>query len=515
MFRRFLLLPLLLLSTIPNAFAGGFEYVDQGVQGVGRGGAFTAKADDLSAMHYNPAGLANIKGLNVYYSHNFVNLQLDYTRANAVTYEVNPIHPSDPSQDTVREIAFSRSASNEQGWFLPGAMFAASYDFGLDLFTFGFGIFGPPSAGAMDFPLQEESSTEDGVNPAKYMLVNRDVVMLFYTLSMAFRLPNGRFAVGVDLQVHSMPWLRFDMMVDGTETGKVYPVNSSWDIKSRMDVTDSYNFTGIVGLWARPWDFLEIGLSSRPAPIQIEGKGKLNIDLWGDAFDSYTGDQWGMSDDGSTFGTHSTDATVSFTLPPWIRTGVRYIYGDPDDEIFDIELDFVYEFWSVFDEIKVDMQSTMNLGEPLNKKVNLGPINIRKDFEDSWSLRLGGDWQALDDLLWLRAGGFYEKGASPNEMTAVDFDALDRWGLSLGASVQVYEGIKLHVAYMHTEQLERDVSLDEAAVYQQRPGSLCQAPYTDESVCNAHYLGVEGPAINAGNYQSRMDLVSIGVNASF
>lgn len=47
--------------------ASGFGVFEQGARAAGRGGAFVAMADDLSAMYWNPAGLAFMDGLQVYF----------------------------------------------------------------------------------------------------------------------------------------------------------------------------------------------------------------------------------------------------------------------------------------------------------------------------------------------------------------------------------------------------------------------------------------------------------------
>ena len=41
------------------AHAGGLYFSDRGVRPMGRAGAFVAGADDLGALWYNPAGLAD------------------------------------------------------------------------------------------------------------------------------------------------------------------------------------------------------------------------------------------------------------------------------------------------------------------------------------------------------------------------------------------------------------------------------------------------------------------------
>jgi len=55
---------LLALLALPSAlFASGFRIFDQSASAVGQSGAFTAQADDPSALHYNPAGMTQLRGI--------------------------------------------------------------------------------------------------------------------------------------------------------------------------------------------------------------------------------------------------------------------------------------------------------------------------------------------------------------------------------------------------------------------------------------------------------------------
>lgn len=56
--RRTALLALVIFLTGTTAFAGGFQVAAQGARAMGMGLAYTAVADDASAIFYNPAGLA-------------------------------------------------------------------------------------------------------------------------------------------------------------------------------------------------------------------------------------------------------------------------------------------------------------------------------------------------------------------------------------------------------------------------------------------------------------------------
>ena len=53
-------------------------------------------------------------------------------------------------------------------------------------------------------------------------------------------------------------------------------------------------------------------------------------------------------------------ATLKFTLPPWVRLGARYIGRDDEgDETYDVEVDLVYERWSVLDEYRIGFEGKL------------------------------------------------------------------------------------------------------------------------------------------------------------
>lgn len=60
-----LLIILIMLMLETQVFAGGFQINEQGAKAMGMGGAFTAQANDPSAIFFNPAGLGFQKGMKV------------------------------------------------------------------------------------------------------------------------------------------------------------------------------------------------------------------------------------------------------------------------------------------------------------------------------------------------------------------------------------------------------------------------------------------------------------------
>src|SRR5688572_18892853 len=65
------------------AHAGGLIVPGYGSQGQPRAGAFVAKADDPSALYYNPAGFARQRGTSVQIGLNFIDFSQRFRRAGA------------------------------------------------------------------------------------------------------------------------------------------------------------------------------------------------------------------------------------------------------------------------------------------------------------------------------------------------------------------------------------------------------------------------------------------------
>src|SRR4051812_10473804 len=69
-----------LLAATRLVYAGGLELPDNGTEALARGGAFTAKADDATALQYNIAGLARQRGTRLLLDGNLLLSTLDFQR---------------------------------------------------------------------------------------------------------------------------------------------------------------------------------------------------------------------------------------------------------------------------------------------------------------------------------------------------------------------------------------------------------------------------------------------------
>lgn len=68
--RLFLIVSTLLISA--NIFAGGFQLNEHGARALAMGGAFTAVANDASAIYWNGAGISFLKGTNIVFGASFI-----------------------------------------------------------------------------------------------------------------------------------------------------------------------------------------------------------------------------------------------------------------------------------------------------------------------------------------------------------------------------------------------------------------------------------------------------------
>ncbi len=435
------------------AVAAGFEteYPDNGARALGRAGAFTARADDPSAVYYNPAGLAKLVGVNILLSSNFISLE----------------HTFDPDAVKRRGYEIDYASMEQQEGFFTAPMLAAHFDFeALRGFDFALSVYGPSAMGHRRYGDQIEVDSVDGpaassvdgdagaLLRANGFITETKLLLVFSGLSIAYEvLPELR--VGVTAQIAS-----FDGDI---RQGIGGPVPG----ETHLQVQDLFTPTAVFGVQYAPIPAIEMGFSVRPQ-FTVEAKGTAIISRY-DTTDGGAQGPWPFADCDvhadcelplrDEDGTPNDGASFTFIHPLVLRAAVRYAHHSGGSELFDVELDYVFQQGSAFDayEFRIDGTKTVIDGA----EVSLPPIDDLRHYEDTHGLRLGGDVRLLPNRLWLRLGGTYETGASPDEYTHLDFPGLDQWSahVGLGARYDV-AGVQvdLDVAYAYVGLVERTVT---------------------------------------------------------
>jgi long-subunit fatty acid transport protein len=450
---------------------GGYFSGVKGARASGRGGAFTARADDLSAVMLNPAGLSRLGTSVIQVGNRF--------SFNERTFKRNPTLDWGAETDVPRYVEFA-PVENQAPWQVLDPFIGFGSNFGLKDWGFAFAVFSPAGTAREVYPA-------DGGQ--RYMMVRRNAQIIDYNLSAAWKY-HDVFGVGATLQWIAVPTLEYGLIIDG-ETGRAAgPVTSSLDIRATIKGSDLFTLNAIVGAWVRPSDNLELGFSAQVLPSEIKAKGKLGVALVKPS-PTVTGITLNRE------GTPADDVTLSLPLPMTFRLGARYRHLEDGEELFDIELDGVYETWSAVDRFQLDSNNlTADYRQQL---VPVGVINVDKQWRNTIGLHLGGDYALLPKLATVRAGFYYESPVAPAAYSNIDFSDGPQLGGALGASL--FLG-KLEIALTTEYRAQTTVHVPEkdARVYQAKPGSSCAAPYTDPGDCSEVYSGQPGPPINGGTY---------------
>ncbi|HVH43797.1 MAG TPA: outer membrane protein transport protein [Labilithrix sp.] len=463
-----------LLAT-PAADAAGLYSADRGVRPLGRGGAFVAGADDLGAIWYNPAGLADA-GTSVLVDFSWLNFSSEYTRRSNVT----------TAGGTVQTVDFP--TVNGSTPFLPIPTIAGSYNFGKEKeFTAAFGVFAPYTAIA-SYPLTLNGSP----SPSRYSLVSLEGSALVVTGAYFAYKPVEKFRVGGGLQALVG---KFDSTVvfSASPSDRLIsaPEDPQYDAFSQLSVGPIVAPSANFGMTAVPTENIRIGASAQ-LPFWISAPAKVNVRLPTAApFDRARQE--------------GNEAEVRFRLPPVLRAGVEYRTDISPEARIRVEAAYVREFWSLHDSIDIRSKNIKLYditGFP--SPFGVAPITLPRRFQDSNSFRLGTEY-SLKNLIrdyWidLRAGVSYETSAIPPEwVTPLTYDANKVIG-SLGGSVHVGKNWRMDA--MGALVMLAGTNLDPGDAQVPRVNPVRGNPTATEPV-------------NGGNYSARALVLGVGVNYKF
>jgi long-subunit fatty acid transport protein len=390
-----------------TAQASGFYFGDNGAKAMVQGGAFTAQADDLTAMQHNPAGLAQQQGFSFLADLQPLRHDVSYLR-------------QDPGFDPTRALAdfnnpdaLIRTVSSQKDpYFLP----FFGLGFGFKLFdrqaNVSLGLFAPPSQGHYVFPMPNYTKNEAGTayveNPRKfapqrYAMISNDIIIAYPTLSLAYAV-HPMLDVGVSAQLTVSNFKQTQTLFGGDALG-MNPMsqlmeNPDYDATVNIDLPGQVGFTGIIGLLFKPSKVFQVGASVRP-PIPFKARGKITVEL-SDFFKNA-----GATVSGDT-------ATLTMTLPLEVRLGARLM---PIEKL-GINLDLVYQGWNSVDQL---------LLTPENLKINnmgnestIAPFGVKKNWLPTFSVRLGASYRVIQ-YLSASLGVLFETGASPTSTYSVDW----------------------------------------------------------------------------------------------
>lgn len=448
------------LSIASSARAGGLdELPDQGAQALGRGAAFTAKADDATALYYNVAGLARQRGTKLQLSANFQFSSMSFQRAG--NYPGDPKDPQTPWAGKPYPLVENKQPS----FMLP--MLMATTDFGLDRFTLGIGVFGPAAAGRT-FQL----GVNGAPSPARYDWSAGSSVVLFPTLGAAYRVTEHiDVGAGVSLAVADL-----DQMQNAyADTGCAYAEDRRCDLEGHLKAKGG-GLGGSVGIMARPSESFQIGAQLR-TPFTIKAEGTTEVKIGGKPGDP-------------------NPAKLTLSLPWVVRAGARYVSMANKREVWDFEVNATYETWGATTGPQVE---TSAAGQ-----------NVKFTDEQSWnntfSVRVGGAYNVPvgegRPTLTFRAGGFFDSPTTDEPYTRIGANTMAKIAGTLGFGV-AHGAFSANLAYAAVFSPSRNVTNGAVQLKNNITGDSNDA------------AGKPLPVINNGEYKAFTHVVSFSVEVNF
>lgn len=500
----------------PLALGAGFEYPDNGTEALGRAGAFTAKADDGTAIYYNPAALADQDGLRITLDANFVGNNITFQRTDPVT-----------------GAAVGPAVSNSGPMFV-APFVAISYQIVKHL-TVAIGVYGPPADGQLNFPGETiprydansgngngcdgncsinppPAPVGPGSDPQKYGLISDNIFVAYPSIALAWS-PIPQLSLGVTGQMvyatTSIQQAAFDGAIFEGGQHDIHNESPAWDTLANITVHNNpgERFAGIFGVAVRPFGGLRLGASYRPY-IPIDESGTLQLQY------STLAQSLGATIKGSnttqaadnTSGTGPADFYIQ--MPGELKTGVGWAF----DKSSDIELDFDYTQWSQIKQLGLIPNFSVAAAGTTSP---IPPTAIPEHFNDTWALRLGGDYRIpipLPFRLTVRAGASYETSVWDGSLNKGPCDPTSGSGcsypsltyanadmISFAAGVSAgWKWLELAVGYTHV--YEPTLSVKNGG------GTMLQ---------NLAPAGTPPVVVNDGSYTSSYDVLAVGLELRF
>jgi len=299
---KMLVLSALFIGTI---HAGGFQLNEHGARAMGMGGAFTAVADDPSAMYFNGAGLVQLDGLNFMAGTSFI----------APNSEFRGIYPDVTSYKT-----------KAQTFVIPNGYA-----------TYGAGNWAVGLAFNVPFGLGTEWPTDW---PGRYLALKTDVRAYTITGEGAYKvMDNLSISAGL---VFSFATVTITQKIPYA-TDPTHPILFNGDALISLDGKDNSAFGYNFGILYKPTSELSLGAS-------FHSQIKYNF--------TGTATTVGATQLASNFPAGAI--TANLTTPFNLTFGAAY------DLIPDLKLsaDFQYIGWSSYDTLAIDFTNVPRIASP-------------------------------------------------------------------------------------------------------------------------------------------------------
>ncbi|MBU1699411.1 MAG: outer membrane protein transport protein [Candidatus Eisenbacteria bacterium] len=388
---------LLALGMWNDSHAGGFNIYEMGSRATSLGGAFTATADDPTALFYNPAGIGWLnRGIAVSANVSPIAPISKFTRASGATVG---LYPGDVESQTADRI------------YMPTGLYM-SYRHN-ERWSGGVGFFTPFGLG-VDWDDPETF-------PGRTLSTNSQIRSYYISPVITFR-PHSSiaFSAGVHFVVSTLKLEKILTQSFGTD-GTAYNV-----IKVDLEGTSGLSVAPAAALMIRPSERFSFG---------VNFKGGVT-----NTFEDQDGDLKHLPT-----GIEPLDLSVAAQLnqlgrkqkvggdlkyPAILSIGMRYM---PADRLA-LMADFVWFGWHTFDKVELEFS---------NPALN---TILREDYQDGQEWRFGAEYIISESFRFM-GGLAYDNNPQPIGSVSPLLADANRWDYSLGLTYTMHK-MEITAGYM-------------------------------------------------------------------
>lgn len=477
------------LGTLPGASAqaAGFYIGDLGTKAMALGGAHVAAPDDLTALHYNPAGLAERPGFDVRLDLSLVASHFEFDRRCPCVFPERITDQDPAALDQALEATFRPATSTG---LQPIPFLGAGYGWSWLGLTVAAAAYGPMGA-SYDWGPRDYAAAL--TQAQRYSLIGAESLEANYQLGAALSpWPGLRIGAGLIVsQLRSTQHLH--IYANTILTPFAENVSTVLDLEGQsFDIPVALSFEDFVPTWVLGASYqLPLGFvvgGSLRGPRSIDTVGHLAAEL-----------PTILSEAGIGVENGGGDVRVQFKLPLVARAGLQWTLP----EVISGEVAVVYEGWSVHDRVALQADAVrLTVGNEPPR--SLGLLVLPRAWRDSASLRIGGQLHLLEPWVTLAAGYFYEPSAIPKERLSAAAIDLPKHGLSAGIFAE-FSGVGLELAISHVFTGSQRVEQSEVLL------PIALSPRSEQ---DPEALGTDRYQTRLGNgdYTSNLTVLSLAVS---
>ncbi|MBN1551312.1 TonB-dependent receptor [bacterium] len=366
------------ISFLQVSFGAGFSIFEQGAGPMAMAGAFTARADDPSAIFFNPAGIT----------------QLDGTQ---ISVGITLIKPSSTLTDP-----YGREWDSDNQTFYPPNLYITHQL--NDRFSLGLG-FGAPYGLGMKWDNNKNFIY-------RYLVEEVNVASYYFNPVFAYDI-NDHFSIGGGL-TYVLSDVDYAAAVDMTQLSQALSASLGMEIvlpDGHMKL-EGDSGSGEIGF--------NIGIQAKFEPVRLGFVYRSEVDCSyeGNAKFNVTPTGYGAQIDTIVDGYFpDTKGETDITMPASASFGVAYDFT----ENFSMEFDVNWMGWSSYESLDLAFE---NEGIP-DKSQN-------KDWDDVFSYRLGARYLPTEKIR-LFAGYYFDESPVPDNTLDPILPGADRHSFQIGA----------------------------------------------------------------------------------